>query len=342
MGLLLRATSTPPLLRGRGLARARIVRAGVAGRVALWIAAGALAWLGLACRSVRPRGRPRLVRGSAPRPPPSPRSYLRPFVTSWPSRRWPSAPSFPYAFTLPVALSQDWAPRPGRGGARGARWPCTCPPFVARAPPDRRLLRVVPGLRGPHPGLGAAVGGTSRQRAEVPAHGGGARPRADARRRGGRARHGGARAAAVPRGGARRRRERSSANRFAWPARWPAAAGSAATSIAATRITRQTIRGKEGGVFYVLAPGPLAPARARAARRPRAEPGPRRRGAAGRVRAPVERAGGGARGRRLPPRARCHGTPRAWPRLLAFGLRGHAALPFLWLPVLSRDAGGAR
>ncbi len=34
-------------------------------------------------------------------------------------------------------------------------------------------------------------------------------------------------------------------------------------AIRATRVTRQTIRGKEGGVYYVLAPGPslmLAPA----------------------------------------------------------------------------------
>ena len=43
-------------------------------------------------------------------------------------------------------------------------------------------------------------------------------------------------------------------------------------AIRATRVTRQTIRGKEGGVYHVLAPGPsllLAPAlRAR----PLAEP----------------------------------------------------------------------
>ena len=108
-----------------------------------------------------------------------------------------------------------------------------------------------------------------------------------------------------------------------------------------TRITRQTIRGKEGGVYYVLAPGPslmLAPALRvdRALNLARGTPGPARG-----VRAGLERAGRRARGRCLRARARRH-RPAGSRRGPRPGLRARPAVPLLWLPVLSGDAGRAR
>ena len=91
--------------------------------------------------------------------------------------------------------------------------------------------------------------------------------------------------------------------------RGPSAVGRDA--IQATRITRQTIRGKDGGVYHVLAPGPsllLAPA---AARGPGAQRAPGHAGPAGGHAAGVERAGGAAGGRDVPAAARRHRQPTA-------------------------------
>jgi hypothetical protein len=57
-------------------------------------------------------------------------------------------------------------------------------------------------------------------------------------------------------GGAVRVLTRQSAEMVAAIGRGPSAVG--AEAIRATRVTRQTVRGKEGGVFYVLPPGPAA------------------------------------------------------------------------------------
>ena len=87
-----------------------------------------------------------------------------------------------------------------------------------------------------------------------------------------------------------------------------------ASAIRATRITRQTIRGKEGGVYHVLAPGPVAAARARAARRPRAEPRAGHAGPAGGDRGSLERAGRGAGGGACSSSRATGERARAWRR----------------------------
>ena len=112
-------------------------------------------------------------------------------------------------------------------------------------------------------------------------------------------------------------------------------------AIRATRVTRQTIRGKEGGVYHVLAPGPsvlLAPA-LRVDRWLN-----RRDGRSGRLavtRAVVERAGRGAGGGAVPAAARRDRRGRGSRRSLAGAAALDAAVPLLLLPVLSRDAGRA-
>ncbi|HUL78833.1 MAG TPA: hypothetical protein VL691_16330 [Vicinamibacteria bacterium] len=170
-------------------------------------------------------------------------------------------PAYPYAFTLPVALTQDWGP--GQDAATLA----TC--LALRLPrlrlPGPRPLEVfalsflayaalVPGWAWRwegHPGnepkylrQAVALGhgltfdaeGVSASMEELPT-----RPLAES----------------LPAAVATLARE---------SARMAAALGrgeAGRDAIRATRITRQTIRGKEGGVYYVLAPGPsllLAPA----------------------------------------------------------------------------------
>ncbi len=85
-------------------------------------------------------------------------------------------------------------------------------------------------------------------------------------------------------------------------------------AIRATRITRQTIRGKDGGVYYVLAPGPslmLAPALRldRAINLAAGRAGTRRG-----ERASLVRAGRAPGGGALPAGAGRDGAARAWPR----------------------------
>ena len=163
--------------------------------------------------------------------------------------------------------------RPGRRRARGA--PRAAPPGRSLPGPARRR-GVRPGFlayAAPRAGLGVAVGGAPGQRAQVPAPGGGAGPRPHLRRRGRERGDGGAADAAARRVAARRPRRRWRASRGRMAA--ALARGEAGRdAIRATRITRQTIRGKDGGVYYVLAPGPsllLAPAlRARPGPQPRA------------------------------------------------------------------------
>jgi len=186
---------------------------------------------------------------------------LRPAITLLALLSLAMRPEYPYAFTLPVALTQDWGP--GQDAATLA----TC--LALRLPrlrlPGPRPLEVlalsflayaalVPGWAWRwegHPGnepkylrQAVALGhgltldaeGVSASMEELPT-----RPAAETLPAALRtlARESGRMAAALARGEAGR------------------------AAIRATRITRQTVRGKEGGVFYVLAPGPsllLAPA----------------------------------------------------------------------------------
>ncbi len=260
VGLLLRA-STPPSSFvaevGRVLASSG---AGAAGRVALWTAAGALCWLGLAAVRAREEGHGlsaalgREAESFAP-------LYLRPVLTVLALASLTLWPSFPYGFTLPVALGQDW----GLGqdlAALAALVALRCPPV--RLPPPRPagiffMSFLAYALLTPewarqwegHPGnepkylrMAVAIGheltldaeGVSAPMEEL-------EPRPLLESAG---------------------RAAGSFVRESWGMLGALAqgVGIGRESISATRITRQTIEGKEGGVYYVLAPGPsmlLAP-----------------------------------------------------------------------------------
>jgi hypothetical protein len=232
------------------------------GHVALWTVGGAVLWAGLAfLRTPRERGSFAIAleavsRGFAP-------LYLRPALTVLALASLALQPSYPYAFTLPVALTQDL------GIAQDA---AALAVLVAAHAPRRRLPApgaaplgliafVVYALLTPswarhwdgHPGnepktlrMAVAIGhgltldveGVSAAMEALPVRGVGGSVR-DA-------------AAAVA---------GESARMLAALAHGPRALG--ASAIRATRITRQTVRGKDGGVFHVLAPGVsgiLAPA----------------------------------------------------------------------------------
>ena len=260
VGLLLRA-STPPSSFvaevGRVLASSG---GGAAGRVALWTAAGALWWLGLAAGRARGEGLGlsaalgREAESFAP-------LYLRPLVSLLALVSLALRPSFPYAFTLPLALGQDWAL--GQDLAALATLVAIRAPAV-RLPPPRPaaiffLSFLAYALLTPdwarqwegHPGnepkylrMAVAIGheltldaeGVSAPMEEL-------EPRPLLESAG---------------------RAAGSLVRESWGMLGALAqgAGIGRESITATRITRQTIQGKEGGVYYVLAPGPsllLAP-----------------------------------------------------------------------------------
>ena len=308
-------------------------------RVALWIAAGAGLWLASAGWRARSEPAPpgEALEGEARTFAPV---YLRPALTLLALASVALRPAYPYGLHAAGRAHAGLGRRrrTSRSLAALAR-PAGFPPRASPHPgPGGRLPRELPRLRAAHAGVGVALGGPPRQRAEVPAPGRGRsasgltfdaegvsaameelspRPLAEA----------------VPRAAATLGRE-------SWRMTAASARGDAGRdAIRATRITRQTIRGKEGGVYYVLAPGPsllLAPAlrldravnRARGSRARRAE-----------------RALSGARSPRcwswpLPAVARRDRAagPRGGARVR---LRPGAALSLLLLPVLPGDGGGA-
>ena len=228
--------------------------AAVAGRMGLWTAAGAALWLLLAGLRARAEGctfRQALADESAW----FAVLYLRPVITLLALGSLAIEPRFPYAFTLPVALTQDLAI--GQDAAALAAWIALRFPTL-RLPAPRAgevffLAFLVYALLTPararfwdsHPGnepktlrMAVALGhGLSLNVEEVttwmedlPT-----RPvlAAAGDALGTVARESVRMAEALPRG--------------------PKGVG--AEAIGATRITRQTIRGKEGGVYHVLAPG---------------------------------------------------------------------------------------
>jgi hypothetical protein len=260
MGLLLRA-STPPASFVAEVARLLASSgAGVAVRVATWIAAGALLWLALAAVRAREEGHglsAALGREAASFAP----LYLRPLVSLLALASLALHPSFPYAFTLPVALTQDWAL--GQDVAALAAFAAMRLPAFRLPPPRPGAIFFVSflayALLTPewarrwegHPGnepkylrMAVAISheltldaeGVSAPMEELEP-----RPLLEAA--------GGAMGALV----------RESSRMLG---ALTGGAGIGRESITATRITRQTIQGKEGGVYYVLAPGPsllLAP-----------------------------------------------------------------------------------
>ena len=259
-GLLLRSSLDLPDFARQAL---RLVdpRASL-GHVAVWTAGGAALWLALAWLGSREEGRPlaaALETASAGFAP----LYLRPALTLLALASLALQPAYPYAFTLPVALTQDLAVAQDAAAlaalvaAHAPRLRLPAPgaaslglvAFIAYALMTPSWARHWDGHPGNEPktlrmavalghGLTLDVEGVSAAMEALPTRGlaGSARDAA---------------AALV----------RESSRLIAAMARGPRAVG--AEAILATRVTRQTVRGKEGGVFHVLAPGVsalLAPA----------------------------------------------------------------------------------
>jgi hypothetical protein len=259
LGLVLRAQIEPSSLPGEVGRAVAADGPAVAARVGLWLLGGAALWIGLASRKRAPEvpWAEALARETTIVAP----LLLRPAITLVALLAVAARPSYPYGFTLPVALTQDWGVAQDLAALAAVAALRFRPPRL----PAPRAVEVflmsflayavlVPGWAWRwegHPGnepkyLRQAVGlgqfltfdagGVSAAMEELPV-----RPLAES-----------VPAAAVTFG------------RESWAMAVGLARGEVGrTAIRATRITRQTIRGKDGGVYYVLAPGPslmLAPA----------------------------------------------------------------------------------
>jgi hypothetical protein len=257
VGILLHTTLDLPGFVGQALAL--VDPADLARHALAWLALGAVAWAGLAAIRVRSAGVP-FAQALTEQASAFDVLYLRPILTLLALASLAIQPTYPYGFTLPVALGQDWAV--AQDAAVLATLAATHVPRLRLPAPGARSLAfmafVVYALLTPdwarrwegHPGnepktlrMAVALGhdltldvervyaGMEALTPDVLAsvhHALSGLTRESARM-----------AAAVLQGRA------------------------GADAIRATRITRQTIRGKEGGVYHVLAPGPsllLAPA----------------------------------------------------------------------------------
>ncbi len=260
LGLVLRAEVEPAGLPSEVSRAVAADGWSAVARVALWLAGGLAAWLLLAGlrRRTTGTGWPAALAGEAAVFLPL---LLRPAVTLLALVSVAARPSYPYGFTLPVALTQDL----GLGqdlAALAAIVALRLPPLRVPVPRAGEVLLLaflgyavlVPGWAWQwdgHPGnepkyLREAVAlgqfltfdaeGVSAGMEELPV-----RPLAES----------------VPAAAAAFGRE-------SWVMTVALARGQVGRdAIQATRVTRQTVRGKDGGVFYVLAPGPslmLAPA----------------------------------------------------------------------------------
>jgi hypothetical protein len=229
---------------------------------AVWLTAGLAVWVGLAAGRRRGAGVPwaEALAAEAPR---FAVLLLRPALTALSLAALAARPTWPYGFTLPVALTQDWGiaqdaavllafvlyrlpwralPAPGAVSLSFLAFLA----YAFLAPPWALRWESHPGNEPKTLRMAVALGhwwtldveGVSGPMEELPA-----RPLLQ---------NAAASAAALA---------RESGRMLAALAHGPEAVGREA--IRATRITRQTIRGKEGGTYHVLAPGPsflLAPA----------------------------------------------------------------------------------
>lgn len=265
LGLVLHASLTLPSPGGETLALLDGSR--VAARVAASLLLGAVVWVVVA--RLGARGLAEEAGGFAV-------LYLRPVLTALALISVALVPAYPYAFTLPVALTQDWGPAQDAAALavwlalRRPGWRLPAPRagevffiaflLYALVTPERarhwdnhpgnepKTLRMAVALGHGH---GLDVEGVTTAMEALPV-----RPLGTAA----------GQAAAVVLG---------ESGRMAG-ALMRGEAG--ASAIQATRITRQTVRGKEGGVYHVLAPGVsalLAPALRvdRALNRARGTPG---------------------------------------------------------------------
>jgi hypothetical protein len=259
LGLVLRAQVEPESVAVE-VARALAAEGPAAlFRMAPWGLGGLALWVALGLWRSRREGAPLgdgLSRASSSFTP----LLLRPALTVLALVSVGLHPSYPYAFTLPVALTQDWGMAQDMAALAALaalalpmpRWPAPSSKavfllaflvYALLAPERARWWDGHPGNEPKYLRMGVALGhdltldaeGVSAAMEDLdtkPLVSGVAHAAAVLARESGRM------AAAVVRGEAGR------------------------DAIRATRIVRQTVRGKEGGVYYVLAPGPslmLAP-----------------------------------------------------------------------------------
>jgi hypothetical protein len=266
LGVVLRTTLDLPRLPLEALAL--LDPAAVFRSVALWLAAGAVLWLGLAALRRDPAGFAAALRAEAGAFDPL---YLRPGLTLLALASLALRPTYPYGFTLPVALTQDWAPAQDLATVAALlatrltpltplRWPAPSAGglfFVvllgyALLTPERVLhWDGHPGNEPKYLRMGVALeSALSLDVAEVSGLPDESPPLESV----------------VPRpllasaAAAGRTLLSESARMLGALAQGPKAVG--AEAIRATRLARQTVQGKEGGVFHVLSPGPsllLAP-----------------------------------------------------------------------------------
>jgi hypothetical protein len=243
------------------LALSLVEPAEAARRVAAWLAGGVGVWLALAAvhRSASNDGWSQALATEAER---FPFLLLRPGLTVLALAALAVRPAYPYGFTLPVALTQDWGPMQDVAVLAAflawrvprLRWPAPGAASLAflaflayafLAPPWAQRWEGHPGNEPKTLRMAVALGhwgtldveGVSAPMEELET-----RPLL--------------RNLGVAAGTA----ARESGRLVEALLRGPSAVGRDA--IQATRVTRQTVRGKEGGVYHVLAPGPsllLAP-----------------------------------------------------------------------------------
>jgi hypothetical protein len=260
LGVLLH--STLALDYGTEIARALVGHASATlAAIAAWSTAGALVWLSLGLVRARRDGRglgAALGREAGSFGP----LYLRPAITVLALVSLALQPLFPYGFTLPVALTQDWGigqdlltvawlvaahvPAPRLPAPRPAAvFFMTFVAYALLTPEWARRWEGHPGNEPKYLRQAVAIGHELSLDAEgvnAPMEDLTPMPLGAAL----------ARAASTLLGESGRMTEAL--------LHGPEAVGAGA--IRASKITRQTIRGKEGGVYYVLAPGPsllLAP-----------------------------------------------------------------------------------
>jgi hypothetical protein len=223
--------------------------------VLLWTAAGIAAWVALGLVRARREGVP-LGAALSAEAAGFDALYLRPALTMLALVSLALQPTYPYAFTLPVALTQDWAPAQDVAAAaalvawRRPRLRLPAPgavsvgflAFVAYAlltPEPARWWQNHPGNEPKTLRMAVAAGHwltLDTERVSAGMESLDVQPP-------------GAAMAEAARTAARETARMAAALR-------PGGAGVGADAIRATRVTRQVVRGKEGGIYTVLAPGP--------------------------------------------------------------------------------------
>jgi hypothetical protein len=235
--------------------------------VALWVLAGAALWGMLAAERARREGRvlaTTLAEESASFAP----LYLRPALTLLALAALVLRPAYPYAFTLPVALTQDWGIAQD-AAALAAFVALRLPPlrvpapragavfFIAflgyalLTPPWAREWKGHPGNEPKYLRMGVSLGWFAGLDVEPVSDEEDLRPPMEPLE---------PRPLAPALGKAVATMAAESVRMLEALTHGPEAVGVAA--IRATHLARQTVRGKQGGVFHILAPGPsllLAP-----------------------------------------------------------------------------------